>query len=111
MTNAPQPAKELNTWKVISAYLGVGIRTAQEYENEFGLPVHRLEGKGKPRVRAFSSELDEWKSKHGLSADGSASIQQAETPPTLVPPGNSLPSEARSGASLSGVRRVIYVGL
>jgi len=112
MTNARQPAKELNTWKEISAYLGVGVRTAQEYENELDLPVHRLEGKGKPRVRAFSSELDEWKSKHGLSADGSASIQQTETPLTPSPPGNSLPSEARSGAALSNVRRVIiYVGL
>jgi hypothetical protein len=110
MTNAPQPAKELNTWKEISAYLGVGIRTAQEYENELGLPVHRLEGKGKPRVRAFSSELDEWKSKHGLSADGSAS-KQTETPLTSIPPGNSVPSEAKPGTSLSGVRRAIYLGL
>jgi hypothetical protein len=111
MPSAGQPVTELNTWKEISAYLGVGVRTAQEYENELGLPVHRLEGKGKPRVRAFSSELDAWKLQHGLSAEPSISVQQTEPPPAAISPASSLPSKARSGASPSGVRRVIYVGL
>ncbi len=49
----------LTTWKQIAAYLGVTERTAQKWERERGLPVHRVPG-GRGRVWASPSELDSW---------------------------------------------------
>lgn len=52
--------RELHTWKEIADYLLVTPRTAQAWEQERGLPVHRLPG-GRGRVIAFTAEIDEWK--------------------------------------------------
>ncbi len=56
---APQPP-ELSGWKDIAAHLGVSVRTAQDYERNFGLPVHRQPGE-KGRVYAHPQELDAWR--------------------------------------------------
>src|SRR5260370_3842225 len=104
MKGAPQRLSELNTWKEISAYLRVGVRTAQKYENDLGLPIHRLEGRDKPRVRAFSSELDAWKLQQGLAAKTSVSGQQTEAHPTTIPNENSVISAPRWGVPFFGVR-------
>lgn len=50
----------LSSWKEIAQYLGVGVRTAQLWEHERGLPVHRLEG-ARGRVYASVEELDTWR--------------------------------------------------
>jgi hypothetical protein len=50
----------LHNWKEISRYLGRGIRTAQRWEEEFGLPIRRTDGKDRGAVFALSSEIDEW---------------------------------------------------
>ncbi|HOW86658.1 MAG TPA: tetratricopeptide repeat protein [Candidatus Aminicenantes bacterium] len=50
----------LSSWKEISAYLKRTPRTCQRFENEMGLPVHRLDGSAKARVFAYSDELDAW---------------------------------------------------
>lgn len=52
--------RELQTWKEIGEYLSVTPRTAQAWEQERGLPVHRLPG-GRGRVIAYTGEIDEWK--------------------------------------------------
>ena len=36
------PDDRLDSWKEIATYLGRGVRTAQRWEREEGLPVHRL---------------------------------------------------------------------
>jgi hypothetical protein len=69
------PGGELSSWKEIAAYLGVGLRTAQIWEQERALPVHRLPG-GRGRVLANVAELDAWKR--------SGALQTTEPPP--VPP-------------------------
>lgn len=50
----------LDSWKDISAYLGRSLRTCQNWEARYGLPIHRLEETPKARVYAFKSEIDEW---------------------------------------------------
>ena len=57
----------LTTWKQIAAYLGVTVRTAQKWERERALPVHRVPG-GRGRVWAKPAELDSWQ----RSADAAA---------------------------------------
>jgi hypothetical protein len=55
---APPPDR-LHGWGEIATYLGCDVRTAQRWEKQQGLPVHRNDGP-KPRVWAFKSDIDAW---------------------------------------------------
>jgi Tol biopolymer transport system component len=56
------PRKErLESWKEIAAYLGRGVTTVQRWEQQEGLPVHRLPHAKKGSIFAIKSELDEWR--------------------------------------------------
>jgi len=44
------PTQTLTGWKEISAHLRVTVRTAQLWEKQRGLLIHRYPGDGKPRV-------------------------------------------------------------
>lgn len=59
-TNGERPSPELSSWKEIAEYLGTTVRTAQRWEREQGLPVHRAPGE-RGRVVGNRAELDEWK--------------------------------------------------
>jgi hypothetical protein len=50
----------LSSWKEIAMYLGKGIRTAQRWECELGLPVRRPNAENRHIVVALRSELDQW---------------------------------------------------
>jgi hypothetical protein len=51
----------VNGWKDIASYLGKGVRTAQRWERELGMPVHRITGPdGGQIVYAYREELDAW---------------------------------------------------
>ena len=50
----------LDGWKEIAAYLGRGVRTAQRWERDLGLPVRRLGTGGAEVAYAFKEELDGW---------------------------------------------------
>jgi len=52
--------RALNSWKEIAAHLGLGVRTVQRYEREFGMPVRRLNGKSRSSVHAYPNELRSW---------------------------------------------------
>jgi hypothetical protein len=52
--------KVLHSWKEISSYMTLGVRTIQRYELHLGLPIHRVAGKSRSAVVAFSDELDLW---------------------------------------------------
>ena len=71
--STPNPqtrVQKLQGWKEIAAYVDVAPRTAQDYERNLGLPVHRLPGQPRSRVEAFSDELDVWRSGHQSATDG-----------------------------------------
>jgi hypothetical protein len=55
-----QISEPLTSWKAIGAYLGCDERTAQRWEAECGLPVHRTPGRKRGSVFAFKHELDDW---------------------------------------------------
>jgi tetratricopeptide (TPR) repeat protein len=50
----------LHSWKEIAAFLGHGVRSAQRWERERGLPVHRTPGGKVGSVYAFKRELSQW---------------------------------------------------
>ncbi len=52
--------RQLTSWKEIAGYFGITERTAQKWERELGLPVHRLPGE-RGRVTAWTDELDQWR--------------------------------------------------
>jgi len=52
--------KILNSWKEISNYLSIEVRTAQRWEKKFGLPVYRIDESKRTYVLAYSNELDRW---------------------------------------------------
>ncbi|OGD18116.1 MAG: hypothetical protein A2W03_14690 [Candidatus Aminicenantes bacterium RBG_16_63_16] len=51
----------LDGWKSISAYLGRSGRTCRKWEQELGLPVHRLNDSASAHVFAYTDELDRWR--------------------------------------------------
>lgn len=56
----------LSCWKDIAHFLGKGVRTAQRWEKELGLPVHRLNGGRKSAVIADPREVEAWLTAHPL---------------------------------------------
>ena len=49
----------LNSWKEIGDYLKRDARTAQRWERDKGLPVHRVPGK-RAAIYAYTEEIDAW---------------------------------------------------
>jgi phage terminase Nu1 subunit (DNA packaging protein) len=50
----------LNGWKEISSHMQRSVRTAQRWEAQMGMPVHRPAAKDRGAVVAFSDELEKW---------------------------------------------------
>jgi len=70
-----QAPERLASWKAIAAYLGCDERTAQRWEAECGLPVHRTPGRKRGSVFAFRTELDEWL-KNGKNTPSDRAVQE-----------------------------------
>lgn len=58
----------IDGWKSIAAYVGRGVRTAQRWERELGLPVHRLNTGGAEVVFAKPDEVDAWLQRQSRSS-------------------------------------------
>ena len=78
-TNKNEP-EFLNSWKEISNYMGRGVRTAQRYEEKYGLPVRRPAGKSRSSVMATRAEIDAW-----VAAAPIRETHQISPPPTKKP--------------------------
>ncbi len=59
LPDRPRPTI-LNSWKEISTYLGRGIRTAQRWEQELHLPIHRVGTGRRAPVFALEHEVQSW---------------------------------------------------
>lgn len=77
VTNAP---RRLDGWKEIADYLRKGLRTAQRWERDSALPVHRLPGKKRDAVFAIPSEIDAWMATHShlLNQNGAVGFNDSE---------------------------------
>jgi hypothetical protein len=70
-THSPSAAMDheavvLSSWKDIAKFLGKGVRTAQRWEKELGLPVRRPKQVGKSAVLAIPLEINRWISLQGF---------------------------------------------
>ena len=73
----------LNGWKQIARYLGRGIRTAQRWECELAMPVHRPKGKNRSAVFALASELDSWLQRTPVRLNGNGNEDEAAPTPEI----------------------------
>lgn len=60
MEKVPPSRPDLHSWKEVAQYLGCSVRTAQKWEKEKALPVHRMPGTA-GQVLAKPEEIDQWK--------------------------------------------------
>ena len=69
---APEPGR-LDSWKEIAVYLNRSITTVQRWEQQEGLPVHRLLHSKSGSVYSLTHELDAWRSQRdSLPEEGPA---------------------------------------
>ena len=91
--------QRLDTWKEIGAFFGRDERTVKRWEDQRGLPVHRVPGSGRGSVYAYTSELSEWlktadtrvpvtTAVDETSAEASASDASANSTENVVPSEN-----------------------
>jgi tetratricopeptide (TPR) repeat protein len=52
--------RRLDSWKEIASFFGRDERTVRRWEKERSLPVHRMPGKPRGSVYAFTAELSQW---------------------------------------------------
>jgi Tol biopolymer transport system component len=71
------PEDRLESWKEIAGYLGRGVTTVQRWEQEEGLPVHRLAHAKKGSVFAYKREIETWRRSRTLVAP--------DRPPSAAP--------------------------
>src|SRR3954469_8864466 len=90
-----QSSERFTSWKEIAAYLECDERTAQRWEAECGLPVHRMPGRKRGSVFAFKHELDEW-----LKQDGGR-LPAAAAPTKLEDSKEPVTTKERLSASSS----------
>jgi hypothetical protein len=73
----------LRSWKEIAAYLDVGVRTAQLWERDRGLPVHRVPGSN-GRVMASAEELDQWLQSARTAQTTATTVETGGQPPSTT---------------------------
>lgn len=77
----------LNSWKEIAVYLDRGVRTVQRWEQELGLPVHRISKNDRGPVFAYRHDIDRWLLACARNPQFSAQI----APPAAPEPRRGIP--------------------
>lgn len=86
MTTRASGSTRLDSWKEIARYLRRGLRTAQRWEREAGLPVRRVAGE-RGAVYAFAAEIDAWWQRRPVDASKRpprSSVDVPHAPVTVV---------------------------
>jgi TolB-like protein/Flp pilus assembly protein TadD len=85
---SPPGDLRLDSWKEIAGHLRRGVTTAQRWEKDEGLPVHRLPHGRAGSVFAWRSELDAWWRERSRRLEGEG--RRPETARLLVLPFSNL---------------------
>jgi Tol biopolymer transport system component len=78
-SRAEPESGRLESWKEIAAYFNRSVTTVQRWEQEEGLPVHRLVHSKSGSVYAFTHELDAWRSQRVRDDDNGNGDADAAT--------------------------------
>lgn len=76
--------QHLNGWKEIGAYLGRTARTAQRWEAQLGMPVHRPAQRKRTVVVGFPSDLDAWLARNRSRLESEESFERPESATDLA---------------------------
>ncbi len=72
-------SSRLNGWKAISRHFAKSERTIQSWEEERGLPIHRIPGERGSTVYAYVEELDAWMGKRtAVPPDGGERVAEGD---------------------------------
>lgn len=82
-TGSRQP--ELESWKDIAAYLRTSVRTVQRWEEQNGLPVHRVMREKRAAIFAHPHELDAWLAQRTVTPTPPAA-ESPQAAPVAPPP-------------------------
>ncbi len=100
--------RRLRDWKEIAAFFGRDERTVRRWEQQRGLPVHRISGGARSLVFAYTDELEAW-----LRGGEPAQQDEAAPPPAeLVAAPPAMPETVAMAAAPKSVgsRRVLVFG-
>jgi hypothetical protein len=79
---SPPTKKKLESWEQIAGHLGVNKRTAQIWDKNNSLPVHRSPT---GRVFAYEEELDEWQANREIPPSIEPTARAAASEPASLP--------------------------
>jgi tetratricopeptide (TPR) repeat protein len=99
----------LQSWKEIASYLGRDVRTCRRWEENLGLPVHRLNGSPKARVLAYKDEIDWWLKTKLHEHDDEQSFPGAGNLP--LPAGRPSFAWLRRWYALAGFTGLLVIGV
>jgi TolB-like protein/Tfp pilus assembly protein PilF len=100
-TRPDAPRRRLDSWKEIASYLNRSEKTVRRWEENEGLPVHRLVHEKRSTVYAYCGELDAWwnsrQSRDGISADSLSELpENLERKRAIAAPEKQAQPEIRS---------------
>jgi TolB-like protein/Tfp pilus assembly protein PilF len=70
--------RRLDSWKAIAQYLDRDVRSVQRWEQERGLPVHRVPGEKGGTVFAYEDELDRWLTGRDTPSAAASAVPETE---------------------------------
>lgn len=100
----PTPTR-LNGWKEIANHLGKGVRTAQRWERNYRLPVHRIGENGGEIVFAYRAEIEDWLRRYGHSPETKEPTQAATEHSEVIDQDQAAPAPPQT--AIHSHRRVL----
>ena len=83
----------LKGWKEIASFFGRDERTVRRWAAAMDLPVHRVPGRKRAVVYAYSVDLDGWlRSRRDLETPGGPALESLSAPPSAEPALEPVPS-------------------
>ncbi len=101
----------LQSWKEIAAYLGRDVRTCRRWEENLGLPIHRLNGSPKARVLAYKDEIDWWLETKLHEHDAEKPSSASRDPFDAAPRGGFAFATFRRWYALAGFTGLLVIGV
>jgi hypothetical protein len=93
--------KHLNGWKEIGSYLGRTVRTAQRWEAQLEMPVHRPATRKRTAVIAYPHQLNSWLVRNCGHLDSYESQEKIDSPADIATLNEKLLRLQREAAQLA----------